>query len=550
MDTRLTTARYRSTIITVILLSVFLNALVLSGSIYMMLVYDMVIPSRNGVSLIGLLLMLVVAYVFQAGFENLRSNLMRRAATDIHNDLSQPTYVSSLRQSNTENDPVRDLDAVRAYLSGPGPAGLIDMPWMVVYLAILYLLHPWIGVTATVGIVVLIGIAWLTNAKMKMPAGEANGIAITRGHFLEETRRQAGPLAALGMTGRISGLWRSYTERHLAVQQGLATTAANLSGASRTFRMLLQSLILTTGAMLVISDKATGGVIFASSIIGSRALAPIEAAIGNWKQMLGAREAWARIKDIHRTGLRRMPLPAPVSTVQVERLTVEIPGRKDPILTDISFTLKAGEILAIVGPSASGKTTLLRAIAGMVPQSQTSVRLDGASLDQWDEDDLGRHLGYLPQDVAFLSGTVSQNIARFDMEADPKNVVAAAMAAGAHDLVVRMPDGYNSLMAGSRQSGGQRQRIGLARALYDSPFLLLLDEPNSNLDAEGEAALSKAIADTAGRGGICIVASHRPGILQVATHIMVLRDGRMQAYGRRDDILPRLLGRTNEGAMA
>lgn len=542
MDAKTLANESRATIATVILLSAFLNILVLSGSIYMMLVYDMVIPSRNPVSLIGLLAILLVAYAFQTGFDLLRADLLRKAAADIYARFTRPAYLAS---ATAEGDPVSDLETVRSYISGPGPAGIIDLPWMILYLGILFMLHVWLGVTALVGITILLGLSWLTNERMQKPSKEATTVGYARSRFLEETRGQTSTLKSLGMRGRIADLWQNSTDTHLTVQQRLSSVAGNFSGLSKSFRMLLQSLILTVGALLVISDKATGGVIFASSIIGSRALAPMEATIASWKPMLAARKAWGRIRDLRSTDLRKMPLSAPERILEVDDLTVEIPGRKTPILSHIRFEATAGDVLAIVGPSAAGKTTLLRALAGQIPQAEQAVRLDGASLDQWDMDDLGRHLGYLPQDASFLSGTVSQNISRFEEDASPEMVRRASEAAGAHDMIVRMQDGYNALMApqSASQSGGQRQRIGLARALYGDPFLVILDEPNSNLDADGENALGKAIEGLKARGAITVIASHRPAVLQAATHILVLRDGVIQAHGRKDDILPKLLGR-------
>ena len=532
----------RPTIITVVLLSALLNLLVLAGSVYMMLVYDMVIPSRNPASLIGLLAILLVAYAFQTGFDLLRSDLLRRAAADIYAQYTRSAY---LAPHTSDGDPVTDLDTIRSYISGPGPGGIVDLPWMVLYLAVLFMIHIWIGVTTLAGIAILVGLSWLTNERMIKPTDEATMVGHARNRFLQETRGQADALISLAMRGRVGNLWQRSTNTYLTVQQRLSSVAGNFLGLSKSFRMLLQSLILTVGALLVISDKASGGVIFASSIISSRALAPMEAMIASWKPMLAAKKAWGRIRGLRTTNLQKMPLATPSRLLEVEDLTIELPGRKVPVLAGITFTASAGDVLAIVGPSAAGKTTLLRALAGQIDQAREAVRLDGASLDQWDMDDLGGHLGYLPQDVAFLSGTISQNISRFHEDADPEHIRKAAEAAGAHDMIVRMQDGYNAIMApnGPGQSGGQRQRIGLARALYGDPFLILLDEPNSNLDAEGENALGKAITMASERGAVTIIASHRPAVLQAATHILVLRDGVMQAHGRKDDILPKLLGR-------
>lgn len=537
--------QFRSAIITAILLSAFLNILVLSGSIYMMLVYDMIIPSRNSISLIGLLIMLIIAYVFQTGLDILRSELLRKTAANLYMQFNRPAYLASQSSENNENDFVKDLESVRSYLSGPGPGGLMDMPWMILYLFILFMLHVWIGITTLVGMIVLIGLAWLTNFQMQDPTEKANAVSNARSRFLGETRSQAGTIVSLGMRDRVSNLWHKSTETHLTVQQRLSSITGNLSGVSKTLRMLLQSLVITVGAILVITDQATGGILFASSIIASRALAPMEATIASWKPMLAARNAWDRVSKLNEEQAKKMSLPAPVKSLSVENLNLEIPGREIPVLKNLTFTANAGNVVAIIGPSAAGKTTLLKALAGQIPSVSHTVRLDGASLDQWNMDELGSHLGYLPQEASFLSGTISQNISRFIENADDDGIREAAEAAGAHEMIVHMQDGYNGMMSpyGAKQSGGQRQRIGLARALYGNPFLVLLDEPNSNLDAHGEQALAKAIAGVRKRGGITLVASHRPAVLEVSTHIMILQEGSIKAYGPREEILPKLRGK-------
>ena len=505
----------------------------------------MIIPSRNSISLIGLLIMLIIAYVFQTGLDILRSELLRKTAANLYMQFNRPAYLASQSSDNGENDLVKDLESVRSYLSGPGPGGLMDMPWMILYLFILFMLHVWIGITTLTGMIVLIGLAWLTNFQMQDPTEKANAVSNARSRFLGETRSQAGTIVSLGMRDRVSNLWHKSTETHLTVQQRLSSITGNLSGVSKTLRMLLQSLVITVGAILVITDQATGGILFASSIIASRALAPMEATIASWKPMLAARNAWDRVSKLNGEQTKKMSLPTPVKSLSVVNLNLEIPDRETPVLKNLTFTANAGNVVAIIGPSAAGKTTLLKALAGQIPSVSHTVRLDGASLDQWNMDELGSHLGYLPQEASFLSGTISQNISRFIEDADDNGIREAAEAAGAHDMIVHMQDGYNGMMSpyGAKQSGGQRQRIGLARALYGNPFLVLLDEPNSNLDAHGEQALAKAITNVRKRGGITLVASHRPAVLEVSTHIMILQEGSIKAYGPREEILPKLRGK-------
>jgi PrtD family type I secretion system ABC transporter len=522
-----------------------LNVLALSGSIYMMLVYDMVIPSRNGASLAGLLIILVVAYAFQAAFEGLRSKTTRQAAAAIGAKLeprvSEISRSAALKGSRAA-DPIRDLDAVRSFASGPGPAAFLDLPWILLFVAVLSLLHPWLGIVTAAGAVALAALTWFTEKALSEPSRKAEGSQLARSTLLEERRRSAATLKALGMDARMDRRLTAVSGEGMRIGERLQSTTARLAGLSRTARMLLQSLVLTVGALLVIDGRASGGVIFASSILSARALAPVDAAIANWRGLSAARRAWERLSSAMKAEPARerpMALPAPGRELSVESLSSSPPGAEEATLHDVSFKVPAGHVVALVGPSASGKSTLLRAIAGAWPTLEGAIRLDGASLDQWHPDDLGPHLGYLPQDVQLLDGTVAENISRLDPEMKPEGVVEAARAAGCHEMVLRLPNGYATRIGdgGLGLSSGQRQRIGLARALYGSPFLVLLDEPNSNLDPEGEQALARAMMGVRERGGICIVAAHRPSALSSCGLAMVLKDGRLVAYGPRDKVL-------------
>jgi ATP-binding cassette subfamily C protein len=363
----------------------------------------------------------------------------------------------------------------------------------------------------------------------------------------DAARRHAEVVKALGMERRLNSSWGLISSRNLAAQEKLTNIGSGIGGASKVFRLLLQSVVLTVGAVLVIENKATGGIIFASSILAARALAPVEIAIANWRGFVAARQSWARLQQL----LQRAPeqivsheLPAPRATLAVEALSLAPPGAQRLTVEGVSFIAKAGEAIAVIGPSGSGKSTLVRGITGIWEPVRGTVRLDGAALDQWSSETLGMYIGYLPQNVELLEGTVAENIARFEPNAPSEAIIAAARLAGVHDLIVRLPDGYETPVGpdGSNLSAGQRQRIALARALYRDPFLIVLDEPNSTLDAEGETALAAAVSSACARGAIVILVAHRQSILSVVDLILYMRDGKALAYGPKDDILRRIAG--------
>ena len=546
-------APYRPALVSVVWLSAILNVLTLAGSIYMMLVYDVVLPSRSISTLLGLLLIVTVCYCFQAAFDLLRSRSLSHLGAAIETDLAPRLHgivaASALRgRAQAESlQPIRDMDQVRAFLSSGGPSALMDLPWVFFFLAVLCFFHIWLGVTTLVGALLLIGLTVLTDMQSRAPAQAAAEFAMRRSAATEASRRHAEEIRVMGMRGRNEQSWLAVNRHYLAAQQRLAEVSTGLGGFSRIARMLLQSMVLTVGAALVIDGKASGGVIFASSILSARALAPIDQSIANWRTFVSARQSWRRLD----TQLSMLPpedaptaLPPPEHRLTVELATLVPPGAQTPTVIDASFALVAGDGVAIIGPSAAGKSTLARAITGVWPLVRGQVRLDGAALDQWAPDALGPHIGYLPQSVELMEGTVAQNIARFDPEAPDETIVAAARAAGVHDLVLRLERGYDTLVGpdGSTLSAGQRQRIALARALYGDPFLVVLDEANSNLDQEGEQALIEAIGRVRARGGIVVAIAHRPSILQAVEHVLVMQDGRVRAFGPKAEVMPRLIG--------
>lgn len=546
-------ARYRTAFVTVAVLSAVLNVLLLGGSIYMMLVYDSVLPSHSLPTLFGLLAMIIVIYAFQGLFDTMRQRILSDVASGLDRQLSQRVQLAiseaSLRGGRAPGDgltAMRDLDQVRGFLGGPGPAALIDLPWIVFFLAILFLLHVWLGVTALVGALILIALTWITDRRTREPMSQVAQISAVRNGMADSNLRHVELLTALGMRSRMQERWSEVNNLYLGANDRMARTVGVLGGTSKIFRLLLQSLILTVGAILVIDGKASGGVIFASSILAGRALAPVDSAIANWRGFAAARIGWKRISDL----LARVPgeqavmtiLPRPKAELAVQGLVVVPPGTQRMTVQNADFKLSAGDALGVIGASAAGKTSLGRALIGVWRPARGAVRLDGATLDQWHPDALGEFIGYLPQTVELIEGTVAENIARFDPEPDSAAVIAAAETAGVHDMIVQLPGGYDTPVGadGSQLSAGQRQRIGLARALYKDPFLVLLDEPNSNLDAAGEAALERAVRAVRERGGIAILIAHRPSALAQVNYVCFMRDGRIEAFGPRDEVLAKI----------
>lgn len=555
-ELRVAIERYRKAFASVGLLSALHNILLLGGSIYMMLIYDSVLPSHSLPTLLGLLMMLIVVYAFQGFFDQMRSHTLNDIASGFDLQMSRRVQEAmadaSLRGNRIGADgltPMRDLANVRAFLSGPGPATLIDLPWILFFVGTLFLLHFWIGVTALAGSIILFSLTLVTEAVIKKPSAQLAPIAGNRNALAETQIRHSEMLASMGMRKRALDRWDSVNRQHLAAHHTLSRIVTSLGGISRIGRMLLQSLILTVGAWLVINGEATGGVIFASSLLSARALAPVDQAIANWRAFCAAREGWKRLDAllaaVPASTAKRVTLPSPQSRLGVSQLFLAPPGTQQITLSDITFHLEAGDGLAVIGPSAAGKSSLGRVLLGIWRPLRGSVRLDNASLDQWEADLLGEHMGYLPQTVELLEGTISENISRFLPNADSDSVIAAARCAGVHDMIVQLPMGYETPIGptGCGLSMGQQQRIGLARALYGDPFLVVLDEPNSNLDPDGDEALQNAIASVRERKGIVVVIAHRHSALANANKVLLLREGRIASFGPRDEVLAQLQGR-------
>jgi len=496
------------------------NILMLSGALFMLEIYDRVLPSRS----VG---------------HSLDDSMSLRVYDAI---VRLPLKVGS---KGDGTQPIRDLDTVRGFLSGSGPVAFFDLPWMPVYLAICFVFHTYIGLTALLGAVILITLAVLTEVKTRHPMRSAAQFAVARNALLEASRRNAEAITAMGMTGRISQRWHDLNRNYVAASGRASDVGGGLGAFSKVLRLLLQSTILAVGAWLVIHQESTPGIIIAGSILGARALAPVDLAIANWRGFVGARQSWHRLSRLlgHLpTASEPMPLKPPARSLLVQNAAVVPPGHQKVVCQDINFTLTAGKALGVIGPTASGKSSLARMLVGVWATARGTVRLDGATLDQWSPEALGRHIGYVPQDVELFNGTVAQNISRFDDPPDADAVIAAAQAAGVHDLIIGLPEGYETIVGeqGSALSAGQAQRIALARALYRDPFLVVLDEPNSNLDAEGDEALTRAILGLRARGAITVVVAHRPSAIAGVDYILIMAKGRQQQFGPKEEILNRV----------
>lgn len=538
--------------------SMLVNTLYLTGAVYMLEIYDGVLASRSVSTLVGLTILAMSLFAFQGILDILRGRLMVRIGRYFGDGLSLRVYnmlgwlARSSRSSGDGMQPLRDVDQVRGFLSGPGPMALADLPWIPFYIFICFSLHLWIGITALVGAIVLVAITFLSDSLTRGLTADVTKVGGRRNALAEASRRNAEVLHAMGIGGRFGAIWNDINSNFLGSQQRLADIQAGLSSASKVLRLALQSGVLGVGAYLVINQQATAGIIIAGSIIAARALAPVDLAIANWRGFVAFRQSWGRLKELLNAvdeETPRMALPAPVESLSVEGLTVAPPGTYVPVVHDITFRLEKGQALGIIGPSAAGKSSLVRALVGAWAPVRGSVRVDGAPLDQWPTESLGQHIGYLPQEVDLLSGTVAQNIARFEAEPDADDVIAAAQAASLHADILRLPQGYETEIgeSGAALSAGQRQRIGLARALYGSPFLVVLDEPNSNLDAIGDEALTRAIQAIRDRGGISIVVAHRPSALANATLVLAIGQGRMQEFGPKDEVLAKLAQQASAG---
>jgi ATP-binding cassette subfamily C protein len=528
------------------------NILMLTGSLFMLEVYDRVIPSRSVPTLVALLILASGLYAAQGVIDAIRSRILVRVGNSLDETLSLRVYDAIVRLPLTLGvrsegaQPIRDLDTVRSFLSGTGPIALFDLPWLPVYLGICFLFHTYIGLTAVGGAIILVTLTLLTEMLTRRPTRSATQFAAARNTLMEASRRNAEAITAMGMTARIAQHWSDLNRNYVASAARASDVAGGFGAMSKVLRMMLQSALLAVGAWLVIHQESTSGIIIAGSILGSRALAPVDLAIANWRGFVAARQGWNRLSHLFThlpPQVAPMALQPPAKTLVVQNAAVAPPGEQKLVCQDVNFSLTAGKALGVIGPTASGKSSLARLLVGVWTPARGSVRIDGATLDQWSPEALGRHVGYLPQDVELFSGTVAQNIARFEEPPDAEAIIAAAQAAGVHELIINLGAGYETNVGdhGNALSAGQAQRIALARALYRDPFLVVLDEPNSNLDAEGDEALTRAILGVRARGGIAVVVAHRPSAIAGADYILVMAKGRQQQFGPKEEILNRAI---------
>ncbi|MCK0163722.1 type I secretion system permease/ATPase [Marinobacter sp. S6332] len=526
--------------------SLFINILMLVPAIYMLQVYDRALGSRSEATLIMLTVILVGLFITLALLQMVRSAILVRVGNNIDKQLGGKIFSAMFKQAidNPERQgaqPLTDLTTLRQYLTGQGPIAFFDGPWLPIFVAVLFVFHTWYGVFSIIAALILIALAYANEKLTGAMLANAGKASIQSTQYASSCLRNAEVVHAMGMENNLKERWgKRHTD--FLLNQGVASDRAGiLTNASKTLRMLFQSLMLGLGVYLAIEQEITSGMVIAGSILMGRALAPLDLMIGSWKGFSSARSAYGRLQDLFRTyhsDKQSMPLPEPEGSLSVESLVVVPPGAQAPALRGIGFGLDKGDMLAIVGPSAAGKSSLARALLGVWPVANGTVRLDGADVHQWNKDELGPHIGYLPQDIELFEGTISENICRF-REVDPQKVVAAAKLAGVHELILRLPNGYDTPIAvvGGVLSGGQRQRIGLARAVYGNPSLVVLDEPNSNLDDQGENALLAALEALKHRGVTVVLITHRKPILRLVDKMLVLSDGQAVGFGQRDDVM-------------
>ncbi|PJI49960.1 MAG: type I secretion system permease/ATPase [Pseudomonas sp.] len=536
--------------------SLFINALMLVPTFYMLQVYGRVITSGSLTTLTMLTLIMSLLVITLGSLEWIRSRILVRVSTRLDVLLSRQVYKASFKRAlhsggmDASAQPLNDLTGLRQFLAGSGLFAFFDAPWLPIYIAVMFLFHPWLGWVA-VGSAVLLLVLAIINEKLTAPAlAQANKEHIAATLHTTKSLRNAEVIESMGMLETLMERWGSRQRSVLLLQSTASDKGAIISTLSRTFRLLVQSLVLGLGAYLAVDHQVGPGMVFAGAVLLGRALAPLDLIIGSWKGFISARSQYSRLNDILdklQAQPERMPLPAPQGNIQVENLVVAAPGSMTAIIKNISFSVPAGCVVGIIGPSAAGKSTLVRALMGVWPPLHGVVRLDGADISTWNKHDLGPHIGYLPQDIELFEGTVAENIARF-AEVDSEKVIQAAKVAGVHEMILLLPDGYDTVIGseGLMLSGGQRQRIGLARALYGSPRLIVLDEPNSNLDDVGDRALAAAIHQLKQTGATVFVITHRTNLVAQLDRLMLMNDGTITLYGSRDQVLAELTAKQQQ----
>ncbi|WP_416778768.1 type I secretion system permease/ATPase [Xenorhabdus budapestensis] len=543
---------------TIGLFTAFINLLMLVPSIYMLQIYDRVLPSGNEMTLLMLTLITLGMYAIIGGLEYIRSMVVIRVGSQFDMCLNQRVYTASY-ESNLKNGStdagqmLNDLSTIRQFLTGSALFAFFDAPWFPVYLGVIFLFSPYLGLLALIGALILVALAVLNQWLSQSPLAEANKLSLRSANLASTNLRNAEVIEALGMLPTLRQRWFGLHERFLNFQRIASERVVSITAITKTVRMALQSLILGLGGWLAIGGDITPGMMIAGSILMGRALSPIEQLIQAWKSWSSARLSWQRLDKLLQAQPEResgMTLPVPKGALLLEKVFATPPAKtkaaqpiekNKQVLQDINFSLEAGDILGVIGPSASGKSTLARLLVGVWSAQEGVVRLDGADIYQWNKDELGAFIGYLPQDIELFAGTIAENIARFN-DLDPEKVIEAAQKAGVHDLVLNLEQGYDTVIGagGMGLSGGQKQRIGLARALYGNPSLVVLDEPNSNLDDIGEKALSGAIGELREQGKTVVVITHRPALLSQTNKILLLVQGKMKLFGPSQQVMAAL----------
>jgi len=529
--------------------SFFVNLLMLTGPIYMLQMYDRVLSSQSYETLAVITILVFFLFTAMAGLDFARGALLSRAGLQFENKLKKSVFDASMEAARLgvpgAEQPLRDLRQVRQLVSTPAFAAVFDAPWTPLFLAIIFMMHGLLGVVALFGLIILLVLAFTNERASRNANKEAQSKSTHADKMAMSTLRNNAAADSMGMRGVLRKRWLQMTDASADQSMFALDTTGGLGAASKAMRLFLQSAILGTGAFLAIQGQVTPGVMIAASIITGRALAPIEMITGQWRNFALTQNAYRRLdKFISATPKERerTELPVPAGALSVEKLYCQPGGAKAPVVKNASFKLAAGTALGIVGPSAAGKSTLAKALVGVERVASGVVRLDGADITHWDPDALGKHIGYLPQEVELFSGTAAQNIARFSEDADPSVIIEAAMAAGAHEMVLSFSDGYETQIGdqGRHLSSGQRQRLGLARALFGSPALVVLDEPNANLDTDGDAALAEAVQGLKARGATTIIVAHRPSAIAFVDKLLMLASGEVRAFGPRDEILEKI----------
>ena len=529
--------------------SFFVNLLMLTGPIYMLQMYDRVLSSRSVETLVVITGLTVVLFAAMGALDFARGALLSRSGAEFENRLKPLAFDFSMeasRQGATSTDQaLKDLRQIRTFVGSSALTAVFDAPWTPIFLLVVFLMHWLLGLVALGGLFILLGLAIVNERSSRKANQKAQAIMLDSDRLAISSLRNAAAADAMGMRKVLRDRWASLGDSASSYAVSATDTIGGLTAASKATRLFLQSAILGTGALLAIRGEVTPGVMIAASIITGRALAPIEIVTGQWRNFALTNTAYQRLKKFIAAAPReeeRTALPAPTGGITVERLYCQPSGAKTPVLKNASFKLEPGEALGIVGPSAAGKSTLARALVGVEPMRAGDIRLDGASLNQWDRDALGPYIGFLPQEIELFAGTAAQNICRFSENPDSEAIIAAAKAAGAHEMILSFADGYDTEIGerGSHISAGQRQRLGLARALYGDPKIVVLDEPNANLDAEGDAALAKAVQDVKKRGATIIIVAHRPSAIAFVDKLLLLMDGEVREFGPRDDVLAKI----------